>query len=98
MPKTHSGLHSKRFKVINSITSTHCKNPKSPAIPNKKKSQELTIKQIDDEIAKLTKNNINVIIYKKQTKVELAQYLHTTYLSSTIAMLTIAINNNHFTI
>ena len=97
MSKTHSRLYSNRSKVINTIASTRSKKPKSPIIPNKKKYQELTTKQIDDKIAKLTKNNINIIICEKQTKVELVQYLHTTYLSSTIAIFTKAINNNYFT-
>ena len=49
---------------------------------------------IEKHIKKQHKDNI--IIRKKQSKVELAWYLHAAYLSPTLSIFIRAINNNHF--
>ena len=55
----------------------------------------MTIQQIDQEV-KWLNQKANIIIRKKQTKVQLAQYLYATCLSPSVTTWTKAINNNQF--
>ena len=53
---------------------------------------------IDNTIEQLNKKEykLNIIIRKKETKIDLVKYLHTAYLYPTISTFTKAIANNNF--
>ena len=100
MPTTHLGMYSSHSNHIRSspsikknITRVMNKLPKKSA--HKKDSP---IEDLDEILNNNTNSNhkANVIIRKKQSKRELAQYLHTACLSPTISIFSAAIQKNNF--
>lgn len=99
MPPAHPGLCKKRsHHMSNSVQGTMKKKIRQHSKLCTTTHLPITNSELDHEIEKLnyTSNKANVIIRKKQTKIDLANYLHATCLNPPTTTFLRAINNGHF--
>jgi len=100
MPATHPGLYSIRSLKRSTVQPVRSLS-KRPQIPSRKIISSVdslsseSLQQLLDEY-KAKDHQVNVIIRKKQSKQDLAKYLHAACFSPTKAAFTAAISKNNF--